>query len=368
MTKVLLTAARYVVGVLFIISGLIKVNDPVGTQIKLEEYFEVFATDISGFFHVFVPWALFLSVFLSVLEVVLGVALLARFKMRLTTGILLVMIVFFTFLTFYSAYFNKVTDCGCFGDALKLTPWQSFYKDLVLLALILILFINRKKFDSEGRRRSAGFSGAAVGLTLVLCTALAWYAIEHLPFIDFRAYKEGNNIPELMQPSEPFRYSYLMMKEGKEYELEQYPAATEGYEYKEIRLLNPEAQPVITDFGVWNSEGDFSEEVLQGNKLLVLIHTVQKTDIESLDAIKQLTAGLEGEVEPLIVTSSDEASFEAFRHEQQLAIPYYFGDATLLKTMIRSNPGLILLQDGTVVKKWHYNDVPKAAEVKELLK
>lgn len=368
MTKVLLTAARYIVGILFIISGLIKVNDPVGTQIKLEEYFEVFATDISGFFHVFVPWALFLSVFLSVLEVVLGVALLARFRMRLTTSVLLVMIVFFTFLTFYSAYFNKVTDCGCFGDALKLTPWQSFYKDIVLLVLILFLFINRKKFDDAKGRSSGSFSGALVGLTLVFCTALAWYAIEHLPFIDFRAYKEGNNIPALMLPSEPFRYSYLMTKEGKEYELEQYPAATEGYDFKEIKLLNPEAQPLITDFGVWNSEGDITEEVLQGNKLLLLIHTVQKTNTESLSAIRELVAGLEGEVEPLIVTSSDEATFEAFRHEQQLALPYYFGDATLLKTMIRSNPGLILLQDGTVVKKWHYNDVPEATDVKALLR
>ena len=367
MNKVLLPAARYIVGLLFIISGLIKVNDPVGTQIKLEEYFEVFASDISGVFHVFVPWALFLSVFLSVLEVVLGVALLARFKMRLTTAVLLAMIVFFTFLTFYSAYFNKVTDCGCFGDALKLTPWQSFTKDIVLLVLILYLFLNRNKFD-KAETGFAGFSGAAVAISALLCTALAWYAIEHLPFIDFRAYKEGNNIGQLMEPSEPFRYSYVMMKEGKTYEFEQYPAATEGYEYKEIKLLNPEAQPVITDFGVWNNEGDISEEVLQGNKLLVVIHTVNKTEEESLSAIKELVAGLGEEVEALVVTSSDEASFDAFRHESQLAIPYYFGDATLLKTMIRSNPGLILLQDGTVRKKWHYNDVPEAAAVKELLR
>jgi uncharacterized membrane protein YphA (DoxX/SURF4 family) len=367
MHKILLPAARYVVGILFIISGLIKVNDPVGTQIKLEEYFEVFASDISGVFHVFVPWALFLSVFLSVLEVVLGVALLVRFKMKLTTTVLLVMIVFFTFLTFYSAYFNKVTDCGCFGDALKLTPWQSFMKDLVLLVLILYLFIYRNKFKRAGTGTDT-LSGAVVGGTLVLCIGIAWYAIEHLPYIDFRAYKQGNNIGQLMQPSEPFRYSYVMMKDGKEYEFDQYPAATEGYEYKEIKLLNPEAQPVITDFGMWNNEGDFSEQVLQGNKLLVVIHTVEKTEQESLAAIKQLAATLGNEVETIAVTSSNEADFDAFRHENQLAIPYYFGDATLLKTMIRSNPGLILLQDGTVKEKWHFNDIPEATAVREGLK
>ena len=126
--------ARYFVGVLFIFSGLIKLNDPVGTQIKLEEYFDVFATDIpalSGLFHGLVPLALYLSVILCVLEVVLGIALLIKYKLQSTLWVLLLLTVFFTFLTFYSAYFNRVTDCGCFGDAIKLTPWQSFSKDII---------------------------------------------------------------------------------------------------------------------------------------------------------------------------------------------------------------------------------------------
>lgn len=365
MNKLTVTA-RYLVGILFIISGLIKVNDPVGTQIKLEEYFEVFASDIWSGFHMLVPFALFLSVFLSVLEVVLGVALIVRFKMKITTTILLVMIVFFTFLTFYSAYFNKVTDCGCFGDALKLTPWQSFTKDIILLVLILFLFFNRNKISRTGEK----ISGRAfvVAGTAVLCIGIAWYAIEHLPFIDFRAYKKGNNIAQLMQPSETYRYSYIMAKGGEEFEFEQYPDAQEGYEYKEIRLENPEAQPVITDFAVWNNEGDYTEQVLQGAKLLVVVHSALKADQENIGDINQLTTGLAGAVESLVLTSSDEASFEAFRHEFQLAIPYYFSDATLLKTMIRSNPGIILLQDGTVIEKWHHNDVPSPERIKELLK
>lgn len=358
--------ARYLVGILFIISGLIKVNDPVGTQIKLEEYFEVFSSDIWSGFHAFIPFALFLSVFLSVLEVVLGVALLARFKMKLTTTILLVLIVFFTFLTFYSAYFNKVTDCGCFGDALKLTPWQSFTKDVILLILILILFFNRGKIAREGEKNPTARAAWVVG-TAVVCIGIAWYAIEHLPFIDFRAYKKGNNIGQLMQPSEEYRYSYIMVRGGEEFEFEQYPDAKEGYEYKEIRLENPEAQPKITDFAVWNNEGDYTEQVLQGPKLLVVVHSTQKVDTENVEEIKQLTDALEG-VGSLVLTSSDEASYEAFRHEYQLAVPYYFADATLLKTMIRSNPGIILLKDGTVVKKWHHNDVPSPEAVKELLK
>ena len=140
--------ARFFVGGLFIFSGLIKVNDPVGTAIKLEEYFDVFSADIAPFFEWFIPAALFLSVFLSVLEVVLGVALIIGYRMKITSWILLGMIVFFTFLTFYSAYFNKVTDCGCFGDAIKLTPWESFYKDIILLFFIVIIFIKKRDYTS----------------------------------------------------------------------------------------------------------------------------------------------------------------------------------------------------------------------------
>lgn len=362
----LTVTARYLVGILFIISGLIKINDPVGTQIKLEEYFDVFASDISGVFHVFIPYALFLSVLLSVLEVVLGVALLLRYRMRITTSILLLMIVFFTFLTFYSAYTGKVTDCGCFGDALKLTPWQSFGKDLVLLVLIVILFIKRGKIKREGEKipgRAAWVAGSAV-----LCTVLAWYAIEHLPFIDFRAYKEGNDIGRLMQPSEPYRYSYIMTKEGEEFRLDKYPDAAEGYEYKDMTLENPEAQPLITDFAVWNNEGDFTEEILQGTKLVIVVHFAGKANTEHIEEINHLANSLQGTAESMVLTSSDQASFDAFRHAHQLAVPYYFADATLLKTMIRSNPGVILLQDGRVVKKWHHNDVPAPEEVKDLMK
>lgn len=358
-------SARYLVGILFIISGLIKINDPVGTQIKLEEYFDIFATDFWSGFQYLIPYALLISVILSVLEVVLGVALLVRFKMKLTTSVLLVMILFFTALTFFSAYTGKVTDCGCFGDALKLTPWQSFIKDLVLLVLIVILFVNSRrieKFDEKAPAPAFWVAGSAV-----LCTIIAWYAIEHLPFIDFRAYKKGNNIARMMEPSEAYRYSYVMMRGGVEYELDRYPEATEGYEYKDIKLLNPEAQPVITDYAIWDPEGDFTQESLEGARLLVVVHAAHKADTENMQEINALVNSLGGAVDSWALTSSDAASFDSFRHEHQLAIPYYFADATLLKTMIRSNPGLILLKDGVVMEKWHYNDVPSAEEVRDLL-
>ncbi len=356
--KIIKEIARYAVGALFIFSGLIKVNDPVGTAIKLEEYFEVFAYDIAPFFEWFVPAALFLSVFLSVLEVVLGTALIIGYRTKITAWILLGMIVFFTFLTFYSAYFNKVTDCGCFGDAIKLTPWQSFNKDLILLVLIVIIFWKRNDYQSFWSPLVREIKMASVTVILVW---VAVAAIRHLPFIDFRAYKVGNHIPSLMKTSEPLRYEYTVEKGGETFTFETYPTGP-GYKYIGSRLLNPEAQPKITDLGIWNDEGEFTDELLKGKKLIIIIHDVDKTSLKKIDRIRNLTFK-NPNYETWILTSSGAEKFEKFRHENQLGAPYFFADATVLKTIVRSNPGIWLLKDGTVMAKWHYNDTPLSDDV-----
>lgn len=323
--KVLNTIARYLVGGLFIFSGLIKVNDPVGTQIKLEEYFSVFAVDIAPFFESLKPISLFLSMLLSTLEVVLGVALLFKYREKLVTSLLLGMIVFFTFLTFYSAYFNKVTDCGCFGDAIKLTPWQSFIKDIVLLVFIVVLFLNRKKNQVQENLLKTG----AVAASLVFCLVVAFWSVNHLPSIDFRAYKAGTSIPTDMLP----------------------PAD------------DPGMVPKITNFAIYGDESDYTSEVLRGQKLLVVVHETEKTDIDSYAMLNSLIGALGNQVEVVAVTASSGPQFEDLRHTVQLAIPYYYSDKTLLKTMVRSNPGLVLLNNGEVMKKWHYNDIPGAGEL-----
>jgi len=138
--KYIVHISRILVGVLFIISGLIKLNDPLGFSYKLQEYFSQDVLNIPFL----EPYALLISVIVVVFEVILGVFLLIGYKPKFTVWSLLGMIVFFTFLTFYSAYFDKVKDCGCFGDALKLTPWESFTKDIILLFFILILYLGRK--------------------------------------------------------------------------------------------------------------------------------------------------------------------------------------------------------------------------------
>ncbi|RJE74166.1 BT_3928 family protein [Reichenbachiella sp. MSK19-1] len=359
------TVLRLLVGGLFIFSGLIKVNDPVGTSIKLEEYFEVFSVEFASFFHVFVPVALPLAVILVVLEVVLGIAIIINYKPKLTQYTILALIIFFTFLTGYSAITNTVTDCGCFGDAIKLTPWESFTKDIILLVMIaVIIFVDRQRGSQDQSATMVGH-GIIVATTIV-SLALSITAINHLPFIDFRAYKIGDSIPANMKPSEPFIYEYLVEKDGEEYTFNEYPN-DKSYNFISMTHVNPEAAPTITDFAVWNDEGDFTEEVFQGNKLFVILYDVNKSDLEGLAEINTLTQSLAGKVEIFALTASAANTYEAFAQKNQINVPYYYTDATVLKTITRSNPGLWLLQDGTVKGKWHYNDVPNYSEVLDLL-
>jgi uncharacterized membrane protein YphA (DoxX/SURF4 family) len=369
MKRIIDQFSRFFVGGLFIFSGLIKLNDPIGTEIKMEEYFEVFTQDFSSFFHYFIPYALEIGMFMIVLEVALGVAVLLNYRMNITTKVLLAMMVFFTFLTFYSAFFNKVTDCGCFGDAIKLTPWQSFYKDLILMVFILHLFWYRKSYVPTLRTREGD---AVVGAVTVISIFLGVYALMHLPFIDFRAYRIGNNIPQQMQaPEQPiFEYVFTQKNNGEEIRSKQYLTDTTLYKYKSVEQLNADkTKAKITDYSVTSVDGeDVTQQTFEGAKLIIVIYNASLASTKNISKIRELTNALDGKVDMMVLTASGSEEFETFRHEHQLAVPYFFTDATVLKTIIRSNPGLTLWVDGTVKGMWHHNDTPTAEEVLALTK
>jgi len=354
--------SRFFVGCLFIFSGLIKLNDPIGTEIKMEEYFEVFSEDFGSLFLFFKSYALEIGLILIVLEIVLGVAVLLNYRMKVTSIVLLVLMIFFTFLTFYSAVFNKVTDCGCFGDAIKLTPWHSFYKDVILMFFVVHLFWYRRKYEPVLRSRE----GHAVIIAIaVISTFLGIYAVRHLPFIDFRAYKIGNNIPQQMQAQEKPDVVLVFEKDGKEVESKKFLTEAEGYTYKDSRVLNADKTVAkITDYAVTDVNGnDITQNTFEGSKLLFIIYNVHEASTKNIDKIKKLVQDLNGKVDMMILTASSEDEIETFRHENQLAVPFAFADATVLKTIIRSNPGITLWVDGTVKGMWHHNDTPSAEEV-----
>ncbi|NJO00692.1 MAG: DoxX family protein [Bacteroidia bacterium] len=373
-------------GGIFVFSGLIKLNDPVGTEIKLEEYFEVFAHDqdlglasLSWLWETLAPYSLSLAIFLSVLEVVLGINLIMQYRVSSQLWFMLPLVIFFTFLTFYSAYFNKVTDCGCFGDAIKLTPWQSFSKDVFLLLLVIWLLINRRQFTPVRYQRLASVVSL---LSVIGATFLGIYTYRNLPLLDFRPYHIGANIPKYMEPSDSLRYgeSFYLYKDRQSGDKIKLSEETFNKEWKKYRdttqyeyldydkpLLNPEAQARITDYQVNDRAGNnVTAQTFEGKKLLVIIPEVEKTYIHALDEINQLSRTLEQQnIQTIVLTATDGATFETFRHQFQLAIlSYYFADKTVLKTMIRSNPGLIFLEDGTVINKWHYNNIPGPSELR----
>jgi len=362
--KTLVTVSRVLVGGLFIFSGLIKVNDPVGTSIKMQEYFDVFATDITPIFEPLKAISLPIAVFLVVVEVALGVMLLVGWRLKRAVFLLLAMILFFTFLTFYSAYFNKVTDCGCFGDAIKLTPWESFYKDIFLLVLIVFMLVFKEYLPSNYTR----FGKWLTMGTLVVSLTMAIYAIRNLPFIDFRAFKEGVNINQAMQPSAELKYSYLMEKEGEKVSFDQYPS-DDSYTFLEMTLKNPEVLPKISDFAVWSDAGDYTDKILQGKKLLILSSNIQKTalSVGELDRISALINSFQGTgVNVLLVAASSEEEMKNYLKEKGLHIGYYMADATVVKTIIRSNPGLVFLEEGTILKKFHYRNTPSPEIAKNI--
>ena len=353
-------------GALFIFSGLVKLNDPVGTAYKLEEYFEVFAVDFGSFFLYFKNTARTLSIVLSSLEVILGVALLLRWYLRQTLWVLLALLVFFAFLTFYSAAFNKVTDCGCFGDFIKLTPWVSFFKNVFLLVLWGIVFFNQRFL------RHAFVQGTPGIMIMTFASAIAIgigvRALGHLPYFDFLPYKVGNDIGKLMKPNAPLRYKYVMEKNGETKDFTTYPDST--WTYKSMVALNPEDSPKITDFRVWNDEGDYTPELLRGNKLVLIIQNVDKSDRDRYALINKLLNDAKDSrrnITSLIITSSSPAEFDVFRHNANFAVPFYYADATVLKSIIRSNPGFLLLKNGVVRGKYHYHDIPSIGKVEETL-
>ncbi|RAV30118.1 BT_3928 family protein [Sinomicrobium soli] len=351
--------SRFIVGVLFVISGGIKINDPMGFSFKLEEYFGADVLNLPFL----APYALGIAVFLVVVEVLLGVMLLVGYKPKFTVWSLLLMIVFFTFLTFYSAYFNKVTDCGCFGDAIKLTPWESFGKDMVLLLLILLLFAGRRYITPLMSERTGMFVMAAA---LLGCVFFAHHVLNHLPVIDFRPYKVGANITKGMivpedAPKPLYEYSWKFETDGEEKIVKtegDYPEVDGDFIGVDTREIREGYVPPIHDFTIEKDGEDHTVEMLEEDKLVMVIaYNMGKSDEEGFPAVKEATdRAIAAGYKVIGMSASGEARTTAVREKYDLDFDFYFTDETTLKTIIRSNPGMVRLHRGTVVQKLHYND------------
>ncbi len=360
--KILVGIARIFVGVLFIISGLIKLNDPVGFSFKLQDYFAPEVLNLEFL----VPYSLLLALFVVIYEVMLGVMIILGYAKKFTLFSLLGMIIFFTFLTFYSAYFNKVTDCGCFGDALKLTPWESFWKDVVLLVLILLLYVGRKHIQPFFSRNIRSIS---VFASLVLCLWLGYHVLTHLPVVDFRPYKIGANITEGMTvpedaPPPIIEYQWKYEINGRETVI----SNTSGMDPKpeggtrigvDTKFLREPYEPPIHDFTMEREGTDYTEDLMALNKLIVVIaYSLDNTELEGYAGIREKTEeALRKGYMVIGLSASSQQETELLKENQKLFFDFYFCDMTTLKTIVRSNPGILELRSGTIMQKLHWNDV-----------
>jgi len=396
MKNSILWFCRLFTGALFIFSGLVKANDPVGFGIKLEEYYDVFAERWSWTSFLFKADWLIESVnlqaaFLTSLEVALGILLILGIWKNLTTWLLLLLILFFTWLTGYSAITGSVTDCGCFGDFIPLTPLQSFYKDLVLLVLILIIFTLRKNIKPI-LSPIAGFTIAA------LVTGFAVYVNAHVlkydVFLDWRPYAVGDSIVENMQlPPNPkkdvveLNYVYTNKKTGETVELAflnteledktklaqltKYSSDKENWNldtsFTKVKVKGDRAK--ISDFAVSDEQGDFITDQILSNPdytLMVVSASFDHTSKLGWEKINAMQKDAEKEgVFTYALVGEGRDEIEKFRHNNQTAFPFYTGDYKVCLTIARTNPNVVLLKEGVVIDKWAWRDLPSFEAIKK---
>lgn len=490
--KILLYITRILVGALFIVSGLIKANDTLGFSYKLEEYFEngALAYRIRDWFgwdsfslEFLMEHALMLAVIMCTAEIVLGFAVLFGTKIRFATISLLALTIMFFFLTLHTAtcdphgsyseitvveksseeyqmMMNRmenndkiqmsqevkgevifteempvqcVTDCGCFGDAMKgslgrsLTPWESWTKDVVLMIFIIPIFLARKKIKVNTTREDVIIFIGAFVFTAFLSWVFAWYfpllfiaigigcyyaskrfmfnrylkwipillvtlasliliyyTLNHLPLRDYRAYAVGKSIPEQMvlpEGAQPDVYENIFYYKNKttgkveEFTEANYPWDDDNYEFsdRETKLIVEGDKAAITDFTISADDGNdyaadyFNEE---GYIFMFVFYDITKAEVGTIEKINTFVAAAGNDANYSIgLTASLYADIEKFKHENQLALDFYGCDAITLKTIVRANPGVVLMKKGTILGKWNANDLPEYEELKkELLK
>jgi len=374
---------RILVGGLFIFSGFIKSNDALGFSYKLEEYFEVFKADTGlALFEWFAHISLPLAIIICVSEVALGFMLLIGFKRELTLWLLMAQIVFFTFLTFYSACYSKVTGCGCFGDAIKLTPWESFWKDIALLILITLLFSGKDHINPL-------FSPMLNNITtLIAIIASIWFPIHcyrNLPVIDFRAYAPGLSICEGMKPGPNYkpavyesRFIYRNLQTGDTTTI--FTDKTMPWQdtlrwayHRSLGsvLVSPAVDEAkITDFTISDLDGNIVTDSILGIKeynFFLVCYDLAKTeqDPKLMAQVNDFYALCEKEnIKFIALTASGSDQINEFKHKHNALYDFYTVDGIVLKTMIRSNPGLMLMKDCRVIKNWHHNNWPVYSDVK----
>ncbi len=371
--KAFLTIARIIVGVLFIFSGLVKANDPLGLSYKMQEFFEVWG------WHGLHDLTLMFSIVMIGFEIIAGVAVLLGWQMKLFSWLLLLLIIFFTFLTGYAVFSGKIKECGCFGNCIPLTAMQSFLKDLLLLLLIGFIFAFKHRI-----RPALNFRNTILVLffSTVFSFAFQWFVLAHLPVVDCLPYKKGKNISQEMKipagarpDSTVITFVYEVGGKETEFTADAFPDDFDDTRYKFVKrydklIRKGNAEAPIKDFGLQTVYGNDTTQAILTRPgytlmLFVLNDYKQRDWNNALEAVMK-AAGTKN-IEGFLVTS---IAIDALRANAPSAFHQFtplLCDATAIKTAARANPTLYLLKEGVIVDKWSYADFDRALKtVQEL--
>lgn len=373
--KIIITVMKLFTGLLFIFSGVVKAIDPKGLAFKMQEFFEAWAG--SGFLpklmQLFNTQALTFSVIMITLEVVVGVALIVGWQKKFTLWILFLLILFFTFLTSYVLFSDKIRACGCFGDCIPLTPIQTFTKDIVLLVFAICLLVY-SKYITPIAKPLINFLYVLFATIAVL--GLQAYVLRNLPLIDCLPYKEGNNILELQKmPTNaiPDKYEYLFVyeKDGakKEFAANATPDSPWVFVDRQQKLIQKGSNnvPVISDFSLTTEAGFDSTEAILNTKAEYYLLYIKDLDNypTNWDGDKNFVLRALAKGKSVLIVTAQLAKVKAhFLATPAIAnsankLPFLSCDATIMKTVARVNPTLYLMNAGTVVKKWSWTDLDK---------
>ena len=360
---VITTVCRFVLAIVFIFSGFVKAIDPLGTQYKIQDYFDAF-----GWVGVFPDYVPFLaSVLLGMLEFCLGVYLFFGIRRIIAPRTVVAVMAVMTPLTFWLALDNPVSDCGCFGDAVVLTNWETFGKNVVLLVMSLVVLKWRKRIFPLATIRFDWLI-ALYGFLYILCMTI--YCYRHLPIFDFRPYyigadiRSGMEIPEGEEPT-VYETRFVLQKDGieKEFALENYPDSTWTFVDSKTIVKKKGYEPPIHDFSMMSYEvgEDITEQVLtdEGYTFLLVAHQLGQANDGKIDLINELyDYCLENDYAFYCLTSSSDEDILKWQEYTGAEYPFCLMDNITLKTMVRSNPGLVLLKGGVVINKWSVADIP----------
>ena len=371
--RLIASISRTLLGLVFIFSGVVKAIDPLGTVYKIEDYLKAFG----GFFTELMPMAEVAAWGLIALELLLGVAMLLNVRTQWTSWLALLFYLVMTPLTLYIALTNPVSDCGCFGDAIVLTNWQTFWKNVVLIVLAIILVALRKHVRQLW---SNWMEILLVALTILAAVVFMSWTRNHLPVKDFRPYKIGNHLPTLMEypeDAEPdvYEYAFVYEKDGVEqtFTLENYPKGDSTWTFvrQDSRLIKKGYEPPIHDLEILNADyEDLTWDILESEEpvTLVVMYDLKKADKSQIAKVEALasnlspfasspdTLPLQGESEGAfyILTGSGTDDIINFCLEYPTLSDYVCTcDPVTLKTIVRANPGVIVLQNGIVIDKYN---------------